>query len=266
MRRKAKLLGCSVAPCVCAFLAVALGQAPAAKSALHPGPHAGNTVYVANSFNYPFCEFEVIEGQPPDNVVQQVYNTSGTVPCTVEKFGPINAEALAQQLGALKVVKNPPRHWLMDSLWSYDAGESHDFGGVKATWMASVKIPPEVLEILGKGGNPFVAYRPTVVSRHSKYLWKKGSTLYMLRDPDGKPWVMQAYTNLVDKSLNLAGLPNLGSELKLPAGWKYEVKKIDRDFIYDPPKDTGYQVRAMSDDLQNVYQACGYDAACNYVP
>src|SRR3974377_1704388 len=153
MSGKTRVLGLFPAPCVVSLLGIPLGQPPGAGSVLHPGPQAGNTVYVAKGFNYAFCEFEVIQGQPPDNVVQQVYNTSGTVPCTPEKFGPVNAEALAQQLGVLKVIKNPPRHWLMDSLWSYDAGETYDFGGVKATWMASVKIPPEILEILGRGGN-----------------------------------------------------------------------------------------------------------------
>ena len=264
MGNKARVLAFFVIGGLLALIGVA--QAPAAKAALAPGPRAGNTVHVDNAFNYSFCEFEVLQGQYPDNVVQQVYNTSGTVQCTAAKFDPINADALAKQVGALKVIKNPPRNWLMNELWAYDAGQTYNFDGVKATWMASVKIPPEILEIIGKGGHPFAPYKPTVVSRHSKYLWKKGSTLYMLRDPDGKPWVMQAYTNLVDKSLTLNDLPNLGAKLKLPAGWKYEAKTIDRDFTYDPPKDTGYQVRAVSDDLQNVYQACGYDAACNYVP
>ena len=266
MRGKAKVLRHFLAACVVSFLGVAFAQAPTAKSVLHPGPHAGNTVYLANGRNYAFCEFEVVEGVPPNDVTMQVYNTTGTVPCTAEKFGPINAETLAQQLGVLKVIKNPPRYWLMDSLWSYDAGESHVFDGIKATWMASVKIPPELLEMMGKGGHPFAPYRPTVVSRHSKYLWKKGSEIYLLRDPDGKPWIMQAYTNLVDTSMTITSLRNLGAKLKLPAGWKYEVKTLDRDFTYDPPKNTGYQVHAVSDDLQNVYQACGFDDACNYVP
>ena len=77
---------------------------------------------------------------------------------------------------------------------------------------------------------------------------------------------MQAYTNLVDKSLTEAGLRDLGSKLKLPAGWKYEVKTLDRDFTFAPPERTGYLAHAIVDDLQNVYQGCGFDDACSYVP
>ncbi len=77
---------------------------------------------------------------------------------------------------------------------------------------------------------------------------------------------MQAYTNLVDKSLTQADLPRLGSKLKSPAGWKYEVKTVDRDLTYIPPASTGYLTHALADELQNVYQGCGFDDACNYVP
>ena len=82
-------------------------------------------------------------------------------------------------------------------------------------------------------------------------LWKKGSQVYLLRDPDGKVWIMQAYTNLVDKALTAADLPNLASKLKPPPGWKYEVKTLDKDFTYIPPASTGHLTHAVSDDLQN---------------
>ena len=58
----------------------------------------------------------------------------------------------------------------------------------------------------------------------------------------------------------------LGAKLKLPAGWKYEVKTLDRDFTLAPPASTGYLAHAIADDLQNVYQGCGFDDACNYNP
>ena len=64
---------------------------------------------------------------------------------------------------------------------------------------------------------------------------------------------MQAYTNLVDNNLTEAGLPKLSSKLKLPPGWKYEAKTLDRDFTYIPPASTGHLTHAVSDVLQNVY-------------
>jgi len=228
---------------------------------LKPGPIAGNTVYLHKARGYAFCEFEVIEGKPP-NLVMQIYNTSKQETCTPVKFGPINAEALAKKVGAVAVVKNPPRFWLMDRLWVYDSGETRDFDGVKATWMGSVELKGVKL---GEHSKPFPAYTQLAPSRHSKYEWLKGSEVYLLRDPNGKAWIMQAYTNLVDKTLTIADLPKLGSKLKLPPGWKYEVKTLDRDFTYIPLA-PGYVAHAVADDLQNVYQGCGFDTACNYNP
>ncbi len=229
---------------------------------LKPGPIAGNTVYLDKARGYAFCEFEIIEGRPP-NLVVQIYNTSGTVPCTPAKFGPIDAKSLAKKIGADAVIKNPTRWWLMDSMWLYDAGETRDFDGVKATWMAKLNLNAGQMK---EGGKPFASYKPTVVARHSKFLWLKGSQVYLLRDPDGKAWIMQAYTNLVDKTLTAADLPKLGGKLKVAPGWKYEVKTLDQDLTYIPPASTGYLTHAVADDLQNVYQGCGFDDACNYIP
>ncbi len=252
-----KARACGLLLALCSLPLVGYAAEP-----LKPGPIAGNTVYLDKARGYAFCEFEIIEGRPP-NLVVQIYNTSGTVPCTPAKFGPIDAKSLAKKIGADAVIKNPTRWWLMDSMWLYDAGETRDFDGVKATWMAKLNLTAGQMK---EGGKPFASYKPTVVARHSKFLWLKGSQVYLLRDPDGKAWIMQAYTNLVDKTLTAADLPKLGGKLKVAPGWKYEVKTLDQDLTYIPPASTGYLTHAVADDLQNVYQGCGFDDACNYNP
>jgi hypothetical protein len=63
---------------------------------------------------------------------------------------------------------------------------------------------------------------------------------------------MQAFTNLVDKTLTAAELPKLGSKLKLPEGWKYEVKTLDKDLTLIPPAPE-HLAHAVSDELQNIY-------------
>src|SRR6266545_5676118 len=186
-------------------LVFALGLFPLVGYAadLKPGPESGKTVYLDKALDYAFCEIHFVMGPPP-NLVLQIYNTSGIAPCTPATFGPIDADALAKQYGAIKVIKNPTRHWLMDKMWLYDAGETRDFGGLKATWMA--KIAMKGAKAGGEHGKPFAAYEPMTPSRHSKFVWNKGSKVYLLRDANGKAWIMQAYTNLVDKDLTLANL------------------------------------------------------------
>jgi hypothetical protein len=257
MRGKEKALG----------LAFALGSvllAGCTTLQLSPGPISGKTVYLDKALNYPYCEFEVVTGGPLEGITVQVYNTSGQERCLPGTLDRIDAEALAKKVGARAVVKNPTRYWLPDRLWSYDAGETRDFDGVKATWMASLKI--DLAKAKREHDQPFPTYQEGTVARKSKYEWLKGSQVYLLRSPDGKTWVMAAYTTLVDKSLTPAELPQLGMKLKLPPGWKYEVKTLDRDFTLAPPASTGYLAHAVADDLQNVYQGCGFDDACNYIP
>ncbi len=115
------------------------------EAALSPGPVKGKTVYLDNVRGYPFCEFEVVMGAPP-NLTVQIYNTTGQEKCTPGKFDAIDAKALAKKLGVYAVVKNPTRYWVMDRLWSYDAGETYDFEGIKATWMAKLDFKSGALK------------------------------------------------------------------------------------------------------------------------
>jgi hypothetical protein len=63
----------------------------------------------------------------------------------------------------------------------------------------------------------------------------------------------------------MAGLPELGSKLTLPPGWKFRVKTLDRDLTVIPPA-PNHMAFVLPDDLHNTYQGCGADAACNYTP
>ena len=71
-----KARACGLLLALCSLPLVGYAAEP-----LKPGPIAGNTVYLDKARGYAFCEFEIIEGRPP-NLVVQIYNTSGTVPCT----------------------------------------------------------------------------------------------------------------------------------------------------------------------------------------
>jgi hypothetical protein len=230
---------------------------------LSPGPVVGKTVHLDQVRGYPFCEFEVIMGTPP-NLTVEIYNTTGQEECWPVRFDPIDPKALAQKLAVVAVVKNPTRYWLMDRLWSYDAGETYDFDGLKATWMAKLDLSTGAIQ--EHGPKPFATYQEGVVTRRSKYEWLTGSQVYLLRSPDGHTWIMQAYTDLVDKILTQAELPNLGPKLTLPAGWRFEVKTLERNLTLIPPAKTGYLAHAVSDNFQNIYAGCDFDDTCNYIP
>ncbi|MGH8065163.1 MAG: hypothetical protein ACRERE_07950 [Candidatus Entotheonellia bacterium] len=101
------------------------------------------------------------------------------------------------------------------------------------------------------------SYFPGRIYRNNKFLFKKGSTVYLLDAPDGKVvFVMQSYTNHWDKTLTVDGLKNLGSKIELPPGWKFRVKTLDRDLTVAPPPPDRMAL-VMQDNLHNTYQGCG---------
>jgi hypothetical protein len=175
----------------------------------------------------------------------------------------IDPKTLAAELGAAFVYMNPTpqtarRHWVMDQLWLFKVGETVDFHGVLATWAASMS--PELMKGMLK--DDFV---PGEIHRDTKYLYAKGNKVFLLRSPDGKTWVMQSYTTEVDTDLSYDQLSTLASKLKLPEGFKFEIKTLTKDLTIDPRKanDVAHLVR---DNLHDIYAGCGFDAACSYIP
>ena len=73
---------------------------------------------------------------------------------------------------------------------------------------------------------------------------------------------MQAWGQLVDKSITYDSLKDLGAKLKPPAGWKFRVAVLDEDLVISTPK--GYHW-IVQDELQNTYDACK-EGACNFKP
>ena len=88
-----------------------------------------------------------------------------------------------------------------------------------------MKLPKDV-DLKKKGSS---GYKPTMVARKSQMGFARGKPVFILDDPDGNPWVMQAYSLIVDPNQTYESLKDLGRKLKLPAGWKFRVKVLDQD-------------------------------------
>lgn len=178
--------------------------------------------------------------------------------CPAAMWAKVDAEALKQQYNVLAVFKNGPRGWANDWI-ELPVGVERDFNGLKARWMGNVKLPKD----FGKGS---VAYQPTTVSRKSKMGFTKGQPVFIVESPDGMPWVMQAWSNIVDPNLSYAQLKDLGSKLKLAPGWKFRVKVLEQDLMIQAVNGTA---RIVQDNLENTYDACFAEAgqkACTFQP
>lgn len=233
---------------------------------LNPGATPGLVLHTEKARNYAYCEIApVIE--TPNGIFAEFYNTTGTTGptggCPAAAFAALDAKKLGEKLSTKIVYMNPTpqtarRHWVMDQNWVFAMGETVDFDGVAATWMASMS-PSMMLSTIA------APMTPVEIHRQSKYLFLKGSQVFLMRAPDKKVWVMQSYASEVDPALTYDKLPQLGSRLKLPPGWSFEAKTLTEDLTIDPRNADGV-AHIIRDELHNVYEGCGFDAACNYVP
>jgi hypothetical protein len=260
------------------LLSGALAEVSAQEIKLQPGVMPGTLVQLTEARDTAWCEIIVVVATPPSlqlklppkdpaRLYAQLYNTTGTTGpkgrCPADAFAALDSVKLAVALNATDVYLSPTpqvarRYWVMDELRTYRAGETVDFMGVAATWVGAV--PPEQMRKAVSA-----PYEGTEVHLESRFVYRKGTLVFLLHSPGGKTWVMQSYTTEVDAELNLEELPELGSKLNLPTGWTFEAKRLTKDLTVDPRNNYG-TAHIVRDDLHNVYEGCGFDTACSYVP
>lgn len=171
-----------------------------------------------------------------------VYNTFPLNDCPAELWDALDATAIAEENGTVAALLNGPRYWLMSSIGKVgrESLERKAFGGLEMTRQATVEL---------SSMNP-APYGVNTVDRKAVFVFDAGREIYELVDPDGRQWVMQTYSQTVDKTLALTDLPALGTRLSLPAGWSYRARTPDTAVRVDT---TGRAASVTQDDLANSY-------------
>jgi hypothetical protein len=171
-----------------------------------------------------------------------VFNSFPLNDCPAELWDALDAESIAAEYGAAGVLLNGPRYWLMSHI-EKRAGEpqpTRGFGGIEMIEQATVQL---------SSNNP-APYSVNEVDRRAVFTFDAGRPVFELIDPDGRRWVMQTYSQVVDKNLTLDDLPGLASRLHLPDGWRYETRTPTSPLVVDT---TDRKAQVMQDDLTNTY-------------
>jgi hypothetical protein len=178
-------------------------------------------------------------------LVATVYNTLGQNDCPAELWDKITEAAMRKRFGAIEVVLNGPRHFVMDTIMATGdtaSGVAIDAGGLQLTARATIEL--RLAELRTK------PYRERAIERDTRYLFKAGQPMFLLVRGDGVRYAMQSYAQMVDKALSYADLPKLGDRLKLPAGWRYDTMTPDADLVLAAKG----RAIVVQDDLDNTYQ------------
>ena len=93
-------------------------------------------------------------------------------------------------------------------------------------------------------------YSVNEVDRKAVFTFDAGRPVFELVDAGGRRWVMQTYSQIVDKALALSDLAGLGSRLTLPAGWHYETRTLAEPLVVDT---TERVANVLQDELTNSY-------------
>lgn len=196
--------------------------------------------------DYRYCEIiPVFQSGLTLNI--SVYNTLGRNQCPADLWAGMDADALAKMYGARLVKLNGPRYWVMNKIIGQAGsltGKTADFGGMEMTLRATL----QTCILQGTIGDRF--YTPNAVHRTTVFEYWAGNQVYELVGPGGDTYIMQSYSQIADPTLTIDSLPSLGDRLKLPEGWKYQVRVLQED-ISLPANGTAI---VINDELYNSYQ------------
>ena len=171
-----------------------------------------------------------------------VYNSFPLNDCPAELWEALDAAAIAKANGAVAALLNGPRYWLMSQI-EKRAGEpqpTRSFGGIAMIEQATMQL---------SSSNP-QPYSVNRVDRRAVFTFDAGRPVFELVDADGQRWVMQTFSQIVEKNLTLKDLAGLGSRLTLPAGWRYETRTLASPLTIDT---TDREAHVLQDDLANSY-------------
>jgi hypothetical protein len=171
-----------------------------------------------------------------------VYNSFPLNDCPAELWDRLDAAAIAEENGAMAALLNGPRYWLMSTIEKVadKQQETRTFGGIAMIEQATVKLSSQ---------NP-APYHVNHVDRRTVFTFDVGRPVFELVDPGGRRWVMQTWSQTVDKGLTLEDLPDLARRLALPPGWRYETRILDNSLSVDT---TIRDAAVIQDDLANTY-------------
>lgn len=171
-----------------------------------------------------------------------VYNSFPLNDCPAELWDALDAEALAKENGAAAALLNGPRYWLMSRIAKKPGSPqpTRSFGGIEMIEQATVQL---------SSNNP-APYSVNEVDRKAVFTFDAGRPVFELVDAGGRRWVMQTYSQIVDKALALSDLAGLGSRLTLPAGWHYETRTLAEPLVVDT---TERVANVLQDELTNSY-------------
>lgn len=189
------------------------------------------------------------------------FSTFKLGPCPPDAFAKLSIASVTAQLKTIshadEAYKNGPSYFTMDSNLSPLNREYVYIGPIKFFAQSITEVSALKLLFdpsLSKKGIPTAYFKPFVAHEDVYYIWNRGSSVYELIPPDGKgTYVMTSYSKMVDPGLDKSNLSEKVADLKLPAGWRFQVRVLDKPLIVRTLLGKEFAHQIIFDQLQNFY-------------
>lgn len=199
-------------------------------------------------------------------LVAECYNTmfsSSGIPASRDtapqaRVAGLDFTKIKTEFGVLGASLNGPKLWLPD--WTeVDIGVERDFNGMKAPWVAQLNMGDNAGDV-----SDSTPYKPMSIARKSGVGWNKGTTVLLLDDAEGNTWIMKGFQLGLEPQHTYEQFvaAGAGNFKKLPPGWKFRIKTLDKDFIEVPESGVA---TIMPDEFFNMYDKTG-PGMSNYKP
>ncbi|MEO1477137.1 MAG: hypothetical protein AAFV01_01025 [Bacteroidota bacterium] len=184
---------------------------------------------------YRYCEILLVY-----DGTSEVWGTQGLNRCPAEAWAALDPEALRTAHDADGIIMNGPRYFVINgaSGVAMPEGDTRIFGTIEMRKLATLSAEEP---------DP---YAPSTVLRTNVWEFKSGNEIYELTDPDGRVYVMQSFSQIIDPTLQEDELAALATRLDLPSGWQFSARVLDEDL--DLVADG--EAVVVVDDLRNTYQ------------
>ena len=197
--------------------------------------------------NYRYCEV-LPAFSYGDRICVEVYNTLSFNDCPQEDWAELNAETLQEELDAIQVFLNGPRHWVING-----AEGNTDPTSAKISSFGNLQMSrPGLLDLenLNEMPSTGVKYIEHEVARSNTWIYLTGNEVYELTSEEGERYIMQSYSRIIDADLDIEDLSNLGNRLALPEGWTFSTRILQEDYYLV----SDGKAFVIQDDLANTYQ------------
>lgn len=193
-----------------------------------------------------YCEV-LIGGVIKRQIAVEVYNTIGLNDCPEAAWSDLDAEGLARELGAQRVLLNGPRYWTMDRIDGTSRlvdPTPRTFHALAMRMAGRLELP--LTDAIG-GHRPYAVHD---VNRTTVWVFDAGKPVYELVDAVGHAYAMQSFS-IQKAPQTIASLATLGERLHPPSGWKFRTRVLDAE-LRVPAVDSVAHI--VQDDFENTYQ------------